>query len=393
MTTFPLDSLGVTIDETGASAPPYSDILTSLQVSYRGIYGSDANLDDNTQDGQFLAVFAKAINDDNNSVIAAYNARSPSSAQGVGLSSVVKINGLDREAQSNSTTVVVIVGVTGTSINGGIVGDSVGLGTQWTVPAFTNIGDDGTATITVTCTTPGAITAEPGTLTVILTPTIGWQTVSNGAVAAPGNPVEVDATLRQRQSTSQGQASQSPVIATKSAIGNLVGVTRVDYDENQGSGPDANGVPGKSVAFIVEGGDVVQIAQTIALKKTIGCGTFGTTSEVVVDPAGRPVTINFFVLDLTTIVVVVTISALAGYSDTTAALIQAAVSAYVSSLPIGSIVYINKVEAVAALMGSPLNATFEITGVTLNAGTTDVAIDFNKSAFCTVGDVSVVVGP
>ena len=395
MTTFPLDNLGVTIDATGASAPPYSDIFTSLQVSFRSIYGSDADLDDNTQDGQWIGVMAAAINDSNNSAIAAYNARTPATAQGVGLSSVVKINGLERESQSNSTAVVTLTGVTGTTINNGMVGDNVGLGTQWALPPFTQIGDGGTVDVTATCTTPGAITAEAGTLTKILTPTINWQAVTNAESAFPGNPTEDDATLRQRQSTSQNQAAQSPVDACLAAIENLVGVVRATYEENTGSGTDANGVPGKSVSFIVGGGDVQQIANTIAQKKSIGAGTYGTTTEVVVDPKGRNVNISFFVLELTTVTVAVTVQALSGYSDTTAVAIKAAISAYISSLPIGAIVHLGKVNAIAALMTSPVNTTFDVvdSSTLLNGFNADFVIDFNKAAVTLVTDVSVTVGP
>lgn len=389
----PLATLGPTIDATGISAPSFQDILDTLKYKYRALYGQDVDIDDDTQDGQFIGIQASAINDSNNAIIAAFNARSPTNAQGAGLSSVVKINGLKREPSSNSTAAVLITGTTGTSLNNCIIGDNVGLGTQWSIPSFTIIGDDGTVTVSATCLTSGAITAEAGTLTNILTPTLGWLSVSNPASAAPGSPIEDDATLRQRQAVSQNQASQSPVIALAAALRQLAGVTRVDYDENVGEGADANGVPGHSVSFVVEGGDVQEIGNTIALKLTTGTGTFGTTTETVIDPAGQPIDIHFFVLDLTTITVVVNIDALVGYADTTAALIQAAVAAYISTLPIGGTVYINKVEAIASLMTSALNLTFEITSITLNAAGADIAIDFNKAAFCEVGDVTVNVGP
>ena len=168
MTVYPLPTLSFTVDEFGISAPSYADILGSLKYSYRSIYGQDVNLDDDTQDGQWLAVLAAGFNDNNAAAIAAFNAQSPSTAQGNGLSSIVKLNGLQRQAQSNSTADILIVGETGTIVTGGVIGDNVGLGTKWNLfPVFT-IPDSGEVVVTATCQTPGAITAEPGTLTNIL---------------------------------------------------------------------------------------------------------------------------------------------------------------------------------------------------------------------------------
>lgn len=391
----PLDTLGPTIDATGISAPSFQDILDTLKYQYRALYGQDVNIDDDTQDGQFIGIQAKAINDSNNAIVSSFNARSPSSAQGAGLSSVVKINGLKREVSSNSTAPVTITGVAGTSLENCLIGDNQGLGTQWSIPNFTIIGDGGTVDVSATCTTPGAITAEIDTLTAILTPTLGWQSVTNSATAFPGTPVEDDATLRQRQAVSQNQAAQSPADATLAAILNLPGVARATYYENVGSGTDSNGVPGHSISYVVGGGDIDQIAQTIAQKKTIGTGTYGTTTVNVVDPSGNPIPINFFVLDLTTVTVAITIQALFGYSSTTADAIKAAVSNYISTLPIGGIVHFGKVNAIAALMGSPLNSTFDVVDADtlLNGVSADVIIDFNKAAVTLVTDVSVTVGP
>ncbi len=99
-----------TIDQNGITVPAYADILTYLKDAYRTIYGADVYLEPDSQDGQLLAIFAAAINDANAMAAAVYNAFSPATAQGVGLSSVVKINGIARAVASFSTVDVLIVG-------------------------------------------------------------------------------------------------------------------------------------------------------------------------------------------------------------------------------------------------------------------------------------------
>ena len=59
MTTYPLPTLACTIDATGISSPAYSDIFASLQASFQALYGSDSYIDDDSEDGQMLAIFAQ----------------------------------------------------------------------------------------------------------------------------------------------------------------------------------------------------------------------------------------------------------------------------------------------------------------------------------------------
>src|SRR5688572_6254967 len=101
----PLATLAATIAADGISAPTYEQILASLQESMRTVFGPDIYIEADSQDGQFLAILAQMIHDGNQADIATFNAFSPTYAQGIGLSSVVKINGIRRRASSFSTAV------------------------------------------------------------------------------------------------------------------------------------------------------------------------------------------------------------------------------------------------------------------------------------------------
>ena len=57
-----------TISATGITAPSYADILTGYQDAYWTIYGSDAVLTPDSQDGQWLAVQAQAYVYENNAL-------------------------------------------------------------------------------------------------------------------------------------------------------------------------------------------------------------------------------------------------------------------------------------------------------------------------------------
>lgn len=388
MTTFPLATLGVTIGPSGISAPPFSDILSSLQASFQAIYGSDAILTPDSQDGQLLAVFAQAINDCNQRAIDVFNSFSPTASQGTQLSSLVKINGIARAASGASSANVTVTGVAGTTINNGLVGDGTN---QWALPPVVIIPGGGSIIVLATCTTQGAITAAPGVLSTILTPTLGWQSVTNAASALVGAPVEADATLRTRQAVSTALPAQSSLDSLIAGVANVIGVQRFAIYENPTGSADANGLPAHSVAVVAEGGDPLVIAKTISMKKPPGTGTFGTTSEVVVDQFGVPVTINFFALSEITITVAITIRALTGYVTSTGTALVAAIAAALQGLPIGRLSYLNRLIGVAStLNGSPLASTYQVSSV-VQSRTSNIADTTATAGPYTAGATSLSV--
>jgi uncharacterized phage protein gp47/JayE len=396
VTTYPLATLACTVTSAGITAPDYASILLSLQASYQAIYGADVDLDPDTQDGQWLAIMALAINDCNQACIAVYNQFSPATAVGNGLSSVVKINGLQREVSSESTCDITLVGQAGTPLINCLVGDDQNLGTQWALPASVTIPSGGSITVTAACTTQGATTAAPNTLTVLLTPTSGWQSASNAGSAAPGNPVESDATLRQRQTVSTALPAQTVLDGIIGDLLNLPGVTAVAADNNTSGTTDGNGVPGHTLCMIVQGGNIQDIVNVIGLKKTIGCGTYGNTSGTYVDAYGRPETIYFEVPTQITIKGAVVISPLSGYSSAVGTEIIAACVAAVNASTIGQNVLYTRLYAPALLVGpyaapaSPTDpSTYELTSVEIAASPSspvaaDVSIAFNQIAVTAV---------
>lgn len=345
-----MTTLAAQITSTGITAPSYADIYAQLQNAFWQIYGTDADLDPDSQDGQLLAVFAQGIFDVNQLAIAVYNAFSPNFAQGAGLSSVVKLNGIRRDVPTASTAPITLTGTAGTPIVGAIVGDDLNLGTQWSVPNCT-IGGGGTVSVVATCTELGATAAGEGTLSVILTPTYGWSGVSNTAPATPGAPAETDSALRQRQTQSTSLPAQTPLEAIFANVAEVAGVERLQVYENDTDSTNALTIPSHSICVVAQGGDPVAICEAIAAVKNPGTGTYGTTSEVVIDQNGVPNTIRFYQLALVGITVAISVTPLAGWVTSTGTLIQAAVAGFLNSLAIGGEDYVNRLWAPANLSG------------------------------------------
>lgn len=383
---YPLATLGPTITSAGISAPTYADILASLQASFASIYGSDAYVAPDSQDGQMLAIFAQAIFDSNSAAVMVYNSFSPSYAQGAALSGNVRINGLTRLVPSFSTAVGTVVGTVGITIANGVVADENG--NLWNLPSSVTIPLAGSISVTVTAQVPGAISAGIGTINQINTPTQGWQSFSNTGAANPGNPVETDAQLRIRQSLSAALPASTPAAAMLAQILEVPNVTRAIVYENPTGSIDANGAPPHSIYVVVAGGTIQSIINAIGLTKTPGANTYGTTSGTYIDPAtGLSYVYNFFVLGSVSVNTVVNIHTGNGYSSTVATAIQAAVANFLNTLPIGQLVSYFQVAAAAQLRDDPSGATFELKSITINGGTVDIAVAYNQAA--TSGTVTV----
>lgn len=388
----PLPTLSAQITSAGVSAPTYDQIKTSIEESFQAIYGVDIYIAPDSQDGQIIAFLAKAINDSNNAIVAAYNSFRPSGAQGAGLSSAAKLIGQKRKAGTFSTAVGNVVGVNGTVVTGGVVTDNNG--NKWDLPATVTIPGAGFLSVTITSQEPGAFAQPAGSITGIATPTFGWQSFVSTADSIPGQAVESDAAMRRRQTTASGLPNITPLGGIQAALEALDGVTRVRIYENATNAVDANGVPARSIAVVIEGGDVLEIATTIGQKKTPGVATFGSDSQNYTDPNTTIVyTINFKLLSYQAVSVAITVQALDGWSSAVAAAIQQSVADYITGRAIGEDVQYLRLMGPAYLSGASGNDTYEITVLTVDAGVVDVVIPYNKAAICDPSNVVITVLP
>lgn len=377
-----------TIGPNGISAPDFATILSRLQTKYQAIFGADVYLGNDSQDGQLLAIFARALADSNAFGIAVYNAFSPLTGQGNGLSSTVKINGLTRALPSASTCVVTIVGQANTVITNGQVTDVNGV--DWALPASVTIPNAGTINVTATCTQEGAIAAAIGTLTKIKTPIYGWQSVTNAAVAVQGAPVESDAALRVRQSQSVAQPSQTIFEGIVASIASVAGVTRSRGYENPTNATDSNGIAARSSAIFVEGGADLTIAQTIASKISPGAPLVGALVYTITDSSGNLRDVRFDRPTNAVITVALTVKALPGWTTSTETLIAQAVADFINAQKIGDTLRFFDVSTPAKLIGSPYAGTFALTAMTLKKGAgsaaaADVTLAYNEAPVCVAG--------
>lgn len=382
-----------TVSENGIQAPSYAEILEYFQSQARNIFGQDVNIDADTQDGQLIAIFALALSDVNAQAIATYNQFNPNTAVGVGLDSAVKTNGITRHTATNSTVDLVLIGQAGTVITNGVATDDNE--NRWLLPEQVVIPVSGEITVTATAEEVGAIEASPNTITQIGTPTLGWQSVNNPTQATVGVAVETDAELRQRQSISTELPSVSLWEGIIGSLLNLPGVIRVSGVKNDEDDPSPEGVPGHTIAMIVDGGEVDEIGETIFLKKGEGVGTYGSVQTTYIDTYGFPNVIKFSRPTIVNAYVTLTITPSTAYISSVADEIKQRIADYINSLAIGESVNIARVLSSAVKdCTTGVDDRFDVTAIVMGEASgsqtaASIPIEWNEAATCDVENITV----
>lgn len=382
-----VDRPRVVIDENGIHKPTFEECYTYVRDAFREANGLDIVWEPEDRDTQFLSIIAAAMDDGHSDTVAAYNSFRPQYAQGVALSTLGKIQGITRKIPTYSTVLVRVSGRTGTIIDGGIVTDA--LGRKWNLPAIVVIPDVGQIDVTATASEKGAWLALVGTVNKIFTPQVGWQGAVSISDATPGAPIERDGEFRQRYGYSASLPAVSSFDALRAAIGNINTVPRSRIYRNDSPGVDARGIPGHSIAVVVDGGYVPEIVAAIALKKGEGVATFGTQSAVTAPTAeGVSQRIYFSITRSIPITFSMSIIPLNGFTEDIKTAIMQSLTDWVNAHEIGDLVALADAYLAARLYGAEDSRTYKIVPGTLKMARdhqlfseADIQLRFDEGAF------------
>lgn len=139
----------------------------------------------------------------------------------------------------------------------------------------------------------GVIEQEANTIDTIVTPVLGWDSVTNPLAASPGSLRETDEELRIRFRNTKLERSSNILDSLYSALLNVDGVTEVAIYENDTDVTDSNGVLPHSFLPVVLGGSSQLIAEAIWKNKPLGILSQGNTEVDITDSQGFVHTIGF----------------------------------------------------------------------------------------------------
>ena len=261
-----------------------NDWFVQEQSMYLAI-DSNWNLDPSTPDGLKLASDSEvwAILDEVG--LQAYNSKDPNKASGADLETLLYLTTGD--SKNLGTPSVVPVSVTGT--DGTVIpfGSRVGSSdndSRWTLDASVTI-SAGVGYGTASNVERGSIEAGAGTVTNIIDPVSGWQTVTNDSIATPGTNEETDAEIRTRRNKSVSKTGQNQIDTMISGLLTTEDVVDASIPENDTGTDDfyGNGLPANSIAVIVDGGTDLNVATTIYNEKSPGVMLYPANTPVVIE--------------------------------------------------------------------------------------------------------------
>ena len=273
------------ITTDGIIIQTYAEAFSELGDGFKGIYGNDINIDQESPDGQRVGLGARQSIDAQSLAVAVYNSLDPELSIGVSFNRVLKLSGLFlRPTTRSQVDVTLAMEFNDTLVAGYTVKDDLD---QLWVTVADNIVTTGSNTVTLFAKDYGEVTAEIGTVTEPVTIILGVISVTNPAVAVPGVDEETEPDARVRRNKSLGNPSQSTRAKMFSAIGNIANVTDVEVYENSTTGT-VDTIPAHSIWVVVEGGDVEDIAEVMTKNKHDGTGTKGAVTETFEETVTRP---------------------------------------------------------------------------------------------------------
>ncbi|WP_460208452.1 baseplate J/gp47 family protein [Klebsiella oxytoca] len=300
------------ITKHGVTGKTLQEYKSEIEAAYLAI-DSAWNIDPDTPDGLQIAAWSEQLANLDEEVVNAYHSVDPNAAEGQALNRIAAFSGIRRQPESYSTDTVEFAGDPLIEVPAGTRVRHRITGTLWQTDSVVVTDTNGAATIGVTCTTPGANGANPGTLTIIATPVARIHSVINTTGASLGKAEESNNAFRYRRNQSVALPGNNQIDNIDAALKNLPGVKQVKIYENVDDDPDENGVFGHSMAIFIDGGEHDDIVRAIATHKNPGCGlnrknVFPNKISVdTVTPKGQPLNVTYFRPSLVTMYVEVDI--------------------------------------------------------------------------------------
>lgn len=227
-------------------------------------------------------------------------------ATGQFLDGVASLFAVNRRGATKSYAACLCSGVPGTTIPAGsrVANTS---GDIFVSQNDLTLGGNGSGTVYFYAEKTGAVPAALNTITAIITPVDGWETVVNNNAAAifVGADKESDAVFRARVEKSRysGAALLRSIDSKVRALDGVSGfalyenVTNVPQNiPNEDSTASSVNLDPHSICLIINGGNDKEIAQALFDTKSAGCGYTALDNSVTVDVAyeqrSYPVTFN-----------------------------------------------------------------------------------------------------
>ena len=359
------------VDETGLQIKTIEEILEELSTQQKAEIDSALNTNPDEPIGELNGIFAAQLREIWEVAEVAYNGFNPDAAEGFLLEKLSALTGTKKEGATKGTVTCDIDIDIGTTLLSGthfanVVGDP---DNRWTPQADFTSPSSGVHPVVFEAENVGAIIANSGTITVISTAVVGWNSVTNPLDAVPGKEIDTNEELRKRREEELRATGSATVDAMRADILADPDVSQCTVFENVTDTTDLlTGLPAHSLEAVVFDGTPpvltnAAVAQLIWDTKPAGILAFGLESGVATDTLGtfhtmgfsRPAEIEIW------IEIFVSINIATGYAGS-AALEAALVALNDSDLLLGRDVIANRLTEIAMAF----DGVFDVTSTQLD---------------------------
>lgn len=271
----------------GLEINSFRDLFQTLSDAYKDIYGQDIDLDQESPDGQRVAIEAQARTDIEAALQWLYSQMDPDFNFGDMQQVIAKLHGLYLRPGSRSQRDLIVTTDRPVLLYAGYKirdqANQVWLVRQdVTVPA-------GETTVTFFSQDFGKITGLIADTFTQLTPEPGVLSIVSAEAVVVGRDEETPEEFRQRRNRSLENPATGSTGAIFAKVAQLPGVTDLNIDENDTKIDDVTtGIPANSIWLVVEGGAISEIVETIVKQKGGGTGTKGSVTGRYVETLVRP---------------------------------------------------------------------------------------------------------
>jgi len=390
-----LDKLasGYGITTTGFNKRDLNSIIDYVESSLKSADKFGANIDFTNNDPtyQFSMPFMELMAEIWELAEQDFYIPNPAYAEGIPLSYAGKYIGISRKQATKATGIARFTGIAGT-----VIDTSFQISTDTNIVFVTTeskiISSSGYVDINIEAVNAGASgNVSENTITKIISPLIGLNSVTNVSGTSGGQDEESDVNFRTRYNESTASGSGSTVDAIKANVLKVTAVTDCVVKQNK-TDSTVDGIPPHSIYALVNGGDSTAVAQAIFNKTAGGINTYGTTSINITDSQGIVHQINFSRPVQVPIWIKIDVTTDSSYPADGNTQIKNAVLSYIESIRVGESVVIYKImNSISNLRLAGLNdmsVTLSTDGTTYNA--TNIAIDSDKIAVTELAKIEVI---
>lgn len=258
------------------------EIINAKIAKAKELFGEDINTEENTALGKYIRINAYDQYNVEETAEKIYYSIFPQTASGQSLDRLGWCVGMSRNVAVPSRYNVKVTGLSGATVAFGML-----VSTETQLHFYntedTVIGEDGTCNIVVECTEAGTIgNVNASDIIKLVNPLSYIDEVIGVSVVQTGTDTESDIEFVKRMEIvrdGKGSCNEASIISSLMNIPTVHGAYVVANESVE----EANGIPAKSIACYIDGGEDYhqEIAEAIFEKKPIGVGTHGNITVPV----------------------------------------------------------------------------------------------------------------